>query len=742
MPAMIEQTPDKLLVDRATLAKRRHQFSPGMPGWVPQWMAQRACWGFHDETKRPLTPARGQEGGDLKPGGQTVEDRHRWLPFPLAIKLGEYKLSKGRQIGLSFFLGEGVGGIDLDKVRDPETGNLTTIAHQVYRLAAQLGAYVEISPSGTGFKIYGLLGRVFREDRSSLSIPMGTVTDDQGQSLTSSMEFECWLADRHFCVTGRPIGEPGSTEPVRLEPILELIESLLLPTPAPEAQPPTNPEEAKLCQEITGLMNQPVEDGESIGKWFNRLEPRGIGAWLIQGLGWQFHSEESTCSHWTRPGKDPRAGSSGTLYFDRGIFQVFSPNGNLTRGAHSLFDLYKIAFHAGDGRLAARTLGDWKRAGALGSVPISPVSKPPVPAALAQPQPPKPPSNCLGRGTSLAELRARYGALEWVWKDWIAKGTVHLVTGDSGAGKTTVLADILINVHNDGRLPDGSQASMGRGQKILVVDSDVRAHRQLADLVGKYDPSPTFEPFHVFELLDRPAPRTATNWEDHEAFFAILAQTIREGNYWALVVDTVSRFAGSSRLEVVNELTKFVTPLNIIARDLGIPIFLVGHANASGSAMGRHLVGACDIGWKIGKRKGGGDLTCARSQGAPPEPGCWRFRFSKEGPLEWIPQRHQEPEDGTDPAPGEDDDSAALEAWVVEFLGVQKNSEVGYYSNTWGQLFRAAIDAGKITEKNKSTMNRAVNRLHKAGAIVEVLRPGFQGRLQKHYELPQSTQSD
>ena len=54
---------------------------------------------------------------------------------------------------VGFVLGDGFGGVDLDDCRDPKTGVLDPRAEAVIDLCE--GAYVEVSPSGEGVKIFG-----------------------------------------------------------------------------------------------------------------------------------------------------------------------------------------------------------------------------------------------------------------------------------------------------------------------------------------------------------------------------------------------------------------------------------------------------------------------------------------------------------------------------------------------------------------------------------------------------------
>lgn len=315
--------------------------------------------------------------------------------------------------------------------------------------------------------------------------------------------------------------------------------------------------------------------------------------------------------------------------------------------------------------------------------------------------------------TPLPDLQKRCGALEWVWQDWIGRGLLHLVTGDSGAGKTTVLFDLLATVYGGAPMPDGSLVpEKWRKRPLLYIDADLRASHQLAELAGRYPgDQPEVDVLEMQTEFD-PIPRTVATWEDQPKLFGQLAGLLQSKPYWCLVIDTVSRFAGSSRLEVVNELSKWVSPLQRIARDLGIPIFLVGHANAGGGALGRHLVGACQLGWHI---DGDGNLTQARSYGAPAEP--LKFDFNDAGPLVWA-KPAQSRESGSGSKPGA---SNGLREFILSHLSVLADTDPDLWldQETWSGIRAQAIEAGLITrsDADKQKLNRALDSLCKSKAI-------------------------
>ncbi len=76
-------------------------------------------------------------------------------------------------------------GVDIDKCRDPMTGDVSELAKSV--LATLAGAYVEVSPSETGLHLI-VRGRLRFKGKKDDAIGL-----------------EMYQAGRYFCVTGHAI---------------------------------------------------------------------------------------------------------------------------------------------------------------------------------------------------------------------------------------------------------------------------------------------------------------------------------------------------------------------------------------------------------------------------------------------------------------------------------------------------------------------------------------------------------
>jgi len=109
----------------------------------PQWV----CWRLEErddkETKVPYTP------GTLRRASST--DLMTWRTFSEA--LGAYERSEPPYdgIGYAFCSADPFVGIDLDKCRDPEDGEITEWAQKIIDRVQE--GYIEVSPSGRGIHV-------------------------------------------------------------------------------------------------------------------------------------------------------------------------------------------------------------------------------------------------------------------------------------------------------------------------------------------------------------------------------------------------------------------------------------------------------------------------------------------------------------------------------------------------------------------------------------------------------------
>jgi putative DNA primase/helicase len=150
-------------------------------------------------------------------GWRWQRPKDRWTKVPVSLKSGKpidaANTGKGHMTlaefstikqspnisGLGFTLGDGFAGIDLDNCRDPETGELAGWAQAII---AELGSYTEVSPTGTGVKVFGLASS-------------GDWPEKWSRKHYQDGEFEVYTTGRYFCVTGQHIeGTPAELRPL------------------------------------------------------------------------------------------------------------------------------------------------------------------------------------------------------------------------------------------------------------------------------------------------------------------------------------------------------------------------------------------------------------------------------------------------------------------------------------------------------------------------------------------------
>lgn len=151
---------------------------------IPSTLRQQnnwICWREQkrngDLTKLPVDP----NTGDLA----SSTDPDTWTSYEAAREYHEGHDTDG--LGFVFDDDGTIAGVDLDDVRDPETGQPTDTAKQII---AQLDSYTEVSPSGTGYHVY-VHGFVLGGNRDDFEDAAGHI--------------EMYDSGRFFTVTGEHV---------------------------------------------------------------------------------------------------------------------------------------------------------------------------------------------------------------------------------------------------------------------------------------------------------------------------------------------------------------------------------------------------------------------------------------------------------------------------------------------------------------------------------------------------------
>lgn len=123
-------------------------------------------------------------------GNASTTDPTTWSTYEAAVQ----RWRAGHTSGVGIALGRGLLGIDLDGVRDADTGDMLPWALELVRRMGEAGAYVEVSPSGTG--VHALLWLEHEPDWAH------NRKHEHGGSI------ECYWSGRYFTVTGEALHAP------------------------------------------------------------------------------------------------------------------------------------------------------------------------------------------------------------------------------------------------------------------------------------------------------------------------------------------------------------------------------------------------------------------------------------------------------------------------------------------------------------------------------------------------------
>ncbi len=224
----------------------------------PQWL----CWRLEQKSgaKKPAKMPY-YASGKRRTGVQgSDEDRAALVTFGVAVAAMDLLQASG--IGFAFLPGDGLIGIDLDKMVDADTGEMSPRAQRIIEACA---SYTEWSPSGSGFHIY-VLGTT-------------ETTKDNGIGV------EMFCSKQFFTVTGRHLaGTPTEVAAIddkvlrRLRKTIDMAKGGFSdrPAPAPKAAPltPASSERERVLSALDAL-----DPGLGYDEWLQ------IGMALHSGLG-------------------------------------------------------------------------------------------------------------------------------------------------------------------------------------------------------------------------------------------------------------------------------------------------------------------------------------------------------------------------------------------------------------------------------------------------------------------------
>ena len=217
-------------------------------------------------------------------------------------------------------------------------------------------------------------------------------------------------------------------------------------------------------------------------------------------------------------------------------------------------------------------------------------ARPDLPPPPEEAQPPLAPSV----SADLGDVRRMISGIRWTWAQWLACGVLNTLASNPGEGKT-ILAMNLARVLWEGRpWPDGAENPSPPGTRTLWIPAD-RHYPQLIDLADRYG-----LPDAAMRFNAPPSdPAGNHDLDDRECLDALKA-SIEETAPGLVIVDTVGMTTRRS-LGKPEEAREYFAPLMDIAGKYSVPFLLITHLSKDSQALGRRIVGASRLVWKLTK---------------------------------------------------------------------------------------------------------------------------------------------
>ena len=229
-----------------------------------------------------------------------------------------------------------------------------------------------------------------------------------------------------------------------------------------------------------------------------------------------------------------------------------------------------------------------------------------LPVGDADPAGPPPPEGDGPGGedeplATLDDIKQMVSDTSWPWPGWLAGGVLNTLAADPGVGKTILAMNLARILWQARPWPDGQPNPFPAGTKTLWVPGD-RHYPQLIDLAARYG-----LPGEAMLFNAPPAEPTAGLDLDNLETLDKLEAGIRSRSPGLVIVDTVG-MTTERNLSLPEEARAYFSPLMTIAGERQVSFLMLTHLNRSSHVLGRRIVGATRVVWK---------LTCPDPSGPP-----------------------------------------------------------------------------------------------------------------------------
>jgi putative DNA primase/helicase len=177
-------------------------------------------------------------------------------------------------------------------------------------------------------------------------------------------------------------------------------------------------------------------------------------------------------------------------------------------------------------------------------------------------------------------------AIEWLWPNWIAIGKVHVLAGEGGLGKSTILCGLTATTTTAGDWPDGERADQAGSVIILAAEDavdDTIAPRLIA--AG----ADLNRVFVIRSVLDENRRRSFNLQADLER---LEAEIQKHDNVRLVIIDPVSSYLGKVDSHKNAEVRSVLEPLGEMAARLRVAVVCNNHFSKGGGSANNKIIGS------------------------------------------------------------------------------------------------------------------------------------------------------
>jgi putative DNA primase/helicase len=180
----------------------------------------------------------------------------------------------------------------------------------------------------------------------------------------------------------------------------------------------------------------------------------------------------------------------------------------------------------------------------------------------------------------------RPSAIEWLWQNWLAIGKVHVLAGEGGRGKSTILCNTTAITTTGTKWPDGAPASQVGSVIILAAEDDVEDTLAPRLMAAGADLSRVFVIRSVFDENRRRGFSLQADLEQLEV------EILKHDNVKLVIIDPVSSYLGKVDSHKNADVRSVLEPLGEMAARLRVAVICNNHFSKGGGSANSRVIGS------------------------------------------------------------------------------------------------------------------------------------------------------